>query len=157
MFYLALIFPIQWNMLKWAEGICSLEALLRCWACQRHMHTPKMVRHSMQPNVLEVGRCLFKYCMIMGCFQLFGTVVVIFRGSFSYISVLTPEESCLSCHLRGINSMKSHFTGELADLVSPLCFGCHVATLFSLDLNGPLCPPPGQPLRLGLMDTGSSW
>lgn len=51
------------------------------------MHTPKMLRHSMQPNVLEVGRCLFKYCMIMGYFQLFGTVVVIFRGSFPYISV----------------------------------------------------------------------
>lgn len=60
--------------------------------------------------------------------------------------------------------MKSHFTEDLANLVSPmcfgwlLCFGCHVATLFSLDLNDPLewCSPPEQPLRVGVMGTGSS-
>lgn len=87
MIYMTLIFPIQWNTLKWAEGICSLGTLLGCWACQRYMHTPKMLWHSMQPHVLEVGRCLFKYGRIMGSFQLFGTVVIIFTGSFSYISV----------------------------------------------------------------------
>lgn len=163
MFYITLIFPIQWNTLKWAEGICSLGTLLRCWSCQRCMHTPKMLWHPMQRNVLEVGRSLFKYCRIMGFFHLFGTVVVIFSGSFSYISVEAPEESCLSCHWRGVKSMKRHFTEDLAKLVSPvcfgwlLCFGCHVTTLLSLDLNGPLCSPPGQPLRVGLMGTGSSW
>lgn len=43
--------------------------------------------------------------------------------------------------------MKSHFTKELANLISPLhfghllCYGSHVATLFLLDLNGPMhCP-----------------
>lgn len=87
MFYLTLIFPIQRNMLKWAEGICSLGTLLRCWTRQRHMHTPKMLWYSMQVNVLEVERCFFKYWRIIGFFQLFGTVVVIFSVSFSYISV----------------------------------------------------------------------
>lgn len=64
----------------------SLGTLLRSWACQRYMHTPKMLWHPVQPNVLEMGRCLFKYCRVMHSFQLFGTVVVIFSGSFSYIS-----------------------------------------------------------------------
>lgn len=49
--------------------------------------------------------------------------------------------------------MKSHSIKELANVVSPLrfgyllCYGCHVATPLSPDLNGSMSSPLGQPSR----------